>query len=270
MTTRRPIVGGNWKMNTNLASAVELAEDVVAQCGDCAEYCDIALFPPFPYLQAVGKALGHHQIMLGAQDVYYESNGAYTGEVSTDMLLDLDVEIVLCGHSERRHVIGESDEQVNRKIRAALEAGLHAVLCIGETMEQREADQTREVNVRQLTAGLRKVPAEQMAQVVIAYEPVWAIGTGRTATPDDAQVVHRIIRMSLEHMYDVELAQAARVQYGGSVKPDNAAALFSQPDIDGFLVGGASLKAEHFAAIVQSTAPAGSANVGGAGGRRKP
>jgi triosephosphate isomerase len=256
-------------MNTNLASAVELAEDIVARCADCLEYCDVAIFPPFPYLQAVGKALGHHQIMLGAQDVYYESNGAYTGEVSTDMLLDLDVEMVLCGHSERRHVIGETDEIVNGKLRAALDAGLHAVLCIGETMEQREADQTRAVNVHQLMAGLRDVQGQQMSKVVIAYEPVWAIGTGRTATPQDAQAVHRLIRMTLEDMYDVDLAGGMRIQYGGSVKPDNAAALFSQPDIDGFLVGGASLKPEQFAAIVQAATTAGSASVGGTGGERK-
>src|SRR5690554_5831179 len=164
MTRRRPIVGGNWKMNTNLASAVELAEDVVAQCADLLDACDVALFPPFPYLQAVGKALGHHQIMLGAQDVFYEPNGAYTGEVSTDMLLDLDCEIVLCGHSERRHVIGETDDIINRKMHAALDADLHVVLCVGETLEQREADLTHQVNVEQVQAGLDGISGDQLAK----------------------------------------------------------------------------------------------------------
>jgi len=252
MNDRRPIVGGNWKMNTNLASAVELTEDIVAGCGDCTEHCDVALLPPFVYLNAVGRKLGHHSIMLGAQDVYHQPNGAFTGEISTEMLTDLDVELVLVGHSERRHVIGEDDELINRKLHAALEADLTVVLCIGETTEQREADRVEQVNVQQLRAGLAAVEPSSMQQVVIAYEPVWAIGTGRTATPEDAQQVHEVIRRQLGELYDEQVASATRIQYGGSVKPENAAALFEQPDIDGFLVGGASLKADQFLEIVRS------------------
>lgn len=254
MAHRTPIVGGNWKMNTDLASAVELADNVVASCSPFVQHTDIALFPPFPYLQAVGKTLGHHGILLGAQDVYYEASGAFTGEVSAAMLVDLNVAVVLTGHSERRHIIGESDELVNLKTRAALDAGLWVILCVGETIEQREAGQVDDVNVRQLTIGLDGVPVEQMRQVIIAYEPVWAIGTGRTATPEDAEAVHRVLRATLADLYDESVAESVRIQYGGSVKANNARELFSQPNIDGFLVGGASLKADEFAAIVKATA----------------
>ena len=252
MTQRTPIVGGNWKMNTDLASAVELTEDVIAGCAALVQRCDVAVFPPFPYLHLVGKTLGHHGILLGAQDVYYEPNGAFTGEVSAEMLVDLNVAIVLCGHSERRHVIGESDEIVNLKVQAALDAGLWVTLCIGETIEQREAGDTEAVNIRQLAAGLDGVPVEQMRQVVIAYEPVWAIGTGRNATPQDAEAVHRVIRAKLAKMYDDQTADATRIQYGGSVKASNALELFSMPNIDGGLIGGASLKCDEFVTIVQA------------------
>ena len=252
MSKRTSIVGGNWKMNTDLASAVELADDVVAGCADLVRYCDIAVFPPFPYLQAVGKTLGHHGILLGAQDLYYEANGAFTGEVSAEMLVDLNVAIVLVGHSERRHILGEDDELVNLKAQAALDAGLWITLCIGETIEQREAGETEAVNIRQVTNGLAGVPIEQMRQVVIAYEPVWAIGTGLTATPADAEAVHRVIRQHLSNLYDESIANSTRIQYGGSVKANNALDLFSQPNIDGGLIGGASLKAEEFVAIVKA------------------
>jgi triosephosphate isomerase len=257
MADRMPIVGGNWKMNTDLASGVELAEDVAAGCASLIDRCEVAVFPPFPYLQAVGKALGHHSVLLGAQDVHHKPNGAYTGEVSTGMLLDLNVPMVLAGHSERRHVIGEDDDLVNAKARAALDAGLQVVLCIGETMEQREAGKTEQVNIDQLTRGLKSVKGEQMRQVVIAYEPVWAIGTGLTATPQDAEAVHATIRETLADLYDLSIAEQMRIQYGGSVKPDNAAELISQENIDGFLVGGASLKADSFLGIIQAAAEAG-------------
>jgi triosephosphate isomerase len=249
-------VGGNWKMNTDLASAVELAEGVVAGCADLVQHCDIAVFPPFPYLQAVGKALGHHSILLGAQDVFYEDNGAFTGEVSAEMLVDLNVGVVLAGHSERRHVIGEDDETVNLKARAALDAGLWVILCVGETIEQREAGKTNQVNLGQLRAGLDGVPIEQMRQVTIAYEPVWAIGTGRNAQPADAQAVHNLLRTELAELYDKSVADSVRIQYGGSVKANNALELFSQPDIDGGLIGGASLKVDEFTAIVRAAVSA--------------
>jgi triosephosphate isomerase len=216
------------------------------------QHCDIAVFPPFPYLQSVGKTLGHHGILLGAQDVYHESNGAFTGEVSAEMLVDLNVSIVLVGHSERRHVIGESDDLINLKTQAALDAGLWVTLCIGETIEQREAGETEAVNLRQLRAGLDGVPIEQMRQVVIAYEPVWAIGTGRNASPQDAEQVHAVIRQELANLYDGETADMVRIQYGESVKAANARDLFSMPNIDGGLIGGASLKAEEFTAIVKA------------------
>src|SRR5262245_16055022 len=229
MPHRTPIVGGNWKMNTDLASAVELAEDVVASCAQFVQHCDIAVFPPFPYLQAVGKALGHHSILLGAQDVFHEPNGPFTGEVSCEMLVDLNVAIVLVGHSERRHVIGEDDHLVNLKARATLDAGLWTILCIGETIEQREAGDTESIVIHQLNAGLDGVPIEQMRQVIIAYEPVWAIGTGRNATPADAEAVHEVIRARLERLYDKSIANSTRIQYGGSVNANNARDLFSQP-----------------------------------------
>jgi triosephosphate isomerase len=251
-----PIVGGNWKMNTDLASAVELAEDVVAGCGTMIESCDVALFPPFPYLQAVGRALGHHGLLLGAQDVYPEPDGAFTGEVSTSMLLDLHVETVLAGHSERRHVIGEGDELVAAKLTAALAAGLKVVLCVGETREQRNAGTTQEIVGRQLEAGLAGVDADGMRDVVIAYEPVWAIGTGETATPEDAEREHAFIRGRLAELYDDDVADATRIQYGGSVKPNNAEDLIAGENIDGFLVGGASLKADDFLAIIRAAAGA--------------
>ena len=252
MAKRTPIVGGNWKMNTDLASAVELTENVIAGCAALVPHCDIAIFPPFPYLQAVGKALGHHGILLGAQDVYHEPNGAFTGEVSAEMLVDLNVATVLCGHSERRHVIGETDDVVNLKLQAALDAGLWVILCIGETIEQREVGETEKVNIHQLTAGLDGVPVEQMRQVVVAYEPVWAIGTGRNATPEDAEAVHRVIRAKVADLYDDATARAVRIQYGGSVKASNALELFSMPNIDGGLIGGASLNSDDFVTIVKA------------------
>ncbi len=260
---RRPIIGGNWKMNTDLASAVELADDVIAGItGGLEETVDVVVFPPFPYLMPVGKTLGHHVVGLGAQDVYFESNGAFTGEVSVEMLTDLDVTWVLCGHSERRHVLGEGDELVNRKVRAALEGGLHVILCIGETIDQREADRTDEVNIGQLRAGLAGVDEDAMGRVVIAYEPVWAIGTGHTATPEDAQAAHEAIRGALAAEFGAGVADATRIQYGGSMKPSNAAALLGQPDIDGGLIGGASLSASDFVSIVASAAGAATGSAG--------
>ncbi len=243
-------------MNTDLASAYELADEVAAGCAKFVVHTDVAVFPPFPYLQVVGKALAHHGILLGAQDLYYESNGAFTGEVSAEMLVDLNVAIALCGHSERRHIIGEDDQLVNLKVRAALDAGLWVTLCIGEKIEQREAGRTQDVTIAQLTAGLEDVPVEQMRQLVIAYEPVWAIGTGRNATPHDAQAVHRVIRAELAAIYDQSIADSVRIQYGGSVNANNAGELIAQPDVDGFLVGGASLKSREFIAIVQTVAAA--------------
>lgn len=254
MHTRTPIIGGNWKMNTTLASAKALAEGVAGACqrDGLLSGAQTAVFPPFVYLQAVRQALGDSGVLLGAQDVYFEAEGAFTGEVSAAMLKDVGVKIVLAGHSERRHVIGETDAIVNRKTRAVLDAGLHVILCVGEKLEEREAGKTHEVNERQTVEGLRGVSAEQMARVVIAYEPVWAIGTGKTATPADAQDAHAKIRGVLARLYGPEVAGATRIQYGGSMKGSNAAELLAQPDIDGGLIGGASLKADEFVSIVRA------------------
>ena len=254
---RKPIVGGNWKMNTNAATGAALAEAVCRGVGAEALQCEVAVFPPFVYLREVGAVIrkaGGGGVMLGAQDVYFEPDGAFTGEVSVAMLKDCGVSIVLTGHSERRHVLGETDDIINRKTRAVLDAGLMCILCVGEKLDQREGGETDRVNAAQLTAGLKNVTGEQMHRVVIAYEPVWAIGTGKTATPADAQDAHTKIRALLETLYGGAIAEATRIQYGGSVKGSNAAELMDQADIDGGLIGGASLKADEFLAIVRAAA----------------
>ncbi|MFG0307194.1 MAG: triose-phosphate isomerase [Phycisphaerales bacterium JB040] len=250
---RTPFVGGNWKMNTDRASAQELARGVAQQLKE-VDGVEVAVFPPFPYLLAVGEALAGSPVKLGAQDVSDQPDGAFTGEVSTAMLKDCGVSVVLAGHSERRHVIGESDELVNAKVKATLGAGLEVILCIGEKLEQREAGETDLVNERQIKCGLVGVSSADMARVTIAYEPVWAIGTGKTATPEDAQSAHAAIRALLVELYDEDVANATRIQYGGSMKPGNAADLIGMRDIDGGLIGGASLKAGDFAQIVHSAA----------------
>jgi triosephosphate isomerase len=251
VATRKPYVGGNWKMNLDLASSTTLAAEVAAKASDFAGKTDVTLFVPFVYIQAVAAALqGVIGVRLGAQDFYHQPNGAFTGEISLAQLQDLGVTDVLVGHSERRHVIGETDDLLNAKVKAALDQGFEVTLCIGELLQQREAGQTDAVNDQQLKAGLAGVPAEQMQRVTIAYEPVWAIGTGKTATPADAQAAHAHIRHTLAALYTEEIAAKIRIQYGGSVKPGNAQELFAQEDIDGGLIGGAALKADDFTAIV--------------------
>ncbi len=253
MSERRIFVGGNWKMNTDQAGATELARGVVDGLADAGSV-DVAVFPPFPYLVTVASVLRERggSVMLGAQDIYHQPDGAFTGEVSAAMLKDCGVQAVLVGHSERRHVIGETDELIALKTRAVLDAGLHCVLCVGEKEEERDAGQTDAVNERQIRSALAGLSAEQMGRVTIAYEPVWAIGTGKTATPADAQDAHANIRALLREMFGEATANAVRIQYGGSMKPANAAELLAQPDIDGGLIGGASLKAADFCAIVKA------------------
>jgi triosephosphate isomerase len=257
MTERKPFVGGNWKMNTNRAAGIDLARAVAKEAGGAGGDADVAVFPPFPYLLEIASALGDSGVILGAQDVYHQADGAFTGEVSVAMLTDCGVGAVLAGHSERRHVIGEDDRAVNKKVLATLAGGMTSVLCVGETLEQREAGQTDEVNEKQTRLGLAGVSAQDMARVVIAYEPVWAIGTGRTATPEDAQDAHVKIRAVVSQLFDGAVASAVRIIYGGSMKPDNAQTLMAQPDIDGGLIGGASLKAGDFGAIIRAAAGAG-------------
>ncbi len=249
--SRKLFIAGNWKMNTSAADAVALAEALVSSIG-LVEAVDLAVCSPFVYLLPVGEALRGSKIALGAQDVFYEDKGAFTGEISTDMLIDVGARYVLVGHSERRHVIGETDETINRKLLKALEAGLSPIFCVGELLEQREASETLEVVTRQVKIGLEGISEEDVIGMTIAYEPVWAIGTGLTATPAEAQEVHAMIRKLLAGMYDQSIAEKLRIQYGGSVKPANAAELLEAPDIDGALVGGASLKARDFAQIVKA------------------
>jgi len=249
---RKPFVAGNWKMNTDTSSSVELAKGIASGATETASAkATVAVFPPFIYLQSVIKALGTSSVGVGAQDVYFEPDGAFTGEISTSMLKDIGCTYCLCGHSERRHVIGENDELINKKLAAAITSGLLPILCVGELLAEWEASKTNDVVTRQLENGLAGLSEEKVSAVTIAYEPVWAIGTGLTATPQQAQEVHHFIRKLLAKMYSGELAEGIRIQYGGSVKPDNAAELMAQPDIDGLLVGGASLKAESFLAIIQ-------------------
>jgi triosephosphate isomerase len=253
LTTRKSFVAGNWKMNTDSHSAVKLAEDVVLGCGEAAGHkVDVAVCPPFVYLQQVGKALSSSRVALGAQDVYFEQKGAFTGEISAAMLKDTGCTYAICGHSERRYVIGETDELINKKVHAAILGGLLPILCVGELIDERKANKTAEVVTRQLKKGMAGLNAEKAAAVTIAYEPVWAIGTGLTATPEQAQEVHALIRKLLGEIYGRKLANEIRIQYGGSVKPDNAAELMAKEDVDGLLVGGASLKADDFTAIVKA------------------
>jgi triosephosphate isomerase len=250
---RKPFVAGNWKMNTNSQTSVELVERIASGSVEAAsQSVTVAVCPPFVYLQSVTKALSSSNIAVGAQDMYFEPEGAYTGEISASMLKDVGCSYCLCGHSERRHVIGESDELINKTVAAAVSGGLLPILCVGELLEEREASQTNDVVTRHVTKGLAGLSAEKLLAMTIAYEPVWAIGTGLTATPDQAQEVHDFIRKLLGQMYDKRLAEEIRILYGGSVKPGNAADLMNQKDIDGLLVGGASLKADDFLAIIQA------------------
>ena len=250
---RKPFVAGNWKMNTDSHSSVNLAKSIVSGSLEIAgQSVDVAVIPPFVYIPAVVDALSSSSIAIGAQDVYFEQQGAFTGEISASMLKDIGCIYALCGHSERRHVIGEPDELINKKVAAAVSGGLLPILCVGELLAEREASQTNEVITRQMKNGLAGLSAEKTSAVTIAYEPVWAIGTGLTATPQQAQEGHALIRKLLAEMYDESLAEEIRILYGGSGKPGNAKELMHQQDIDGLLVGGASLNPDDFLAIIQA------------------
>ena len=248
---RRLLIAGNWKMNTTRESGAALAK-AVAEGSSGQDQVDVLVAPPFPYLISVAEAVSGTHVSLAAQNVYFENPGAFTGEVAVEMLKDCGCDSVILGHSERRHVLGETDSQINQKVSASLANGLSVILCVGELLEEREAGQTETVLDRQMEGGLEGVTAEGMSNVVIAYEPVWAIGTGKTATPDQAEEAHVHLRKWLEDRYNSDLANSTRILYGGSVKPDNAAELLSQPNVDGALVGGASLKAELFLPIIEA------------------
>jgi triosephosphate isomerase len=246
---RRPIIAGNWKMHLGIAESLALASEVRDRCSRFRDR-DVVLAPPFTALHAVKERLGDSRILLAAQDCHWASQGAYTGEVSPSQLADVGCAYVIVGHSERRQYFGETDEWVSRKVRSLHDQGLTPIICIGETLEQREAGHTLSVVGTQLEAALAALSGDEARRSVVAYEPVWAIGTGRTATPAQAQEVHAAIRRMVAKRFDADVAEAVRIQYGGSVKPENAAELLTQPDIDGALVGGASLKADSFIRIV--------------------
>ena len=246
---RKIFVAGNWKMNLDAAGAKALAAGLKEQFNGCC--VDVAVCPAFVYVPLVADILAGSNIAVGAQDVYFEGNGAFTGEVSVAMLKDVGCEYAIIGHSERRHVIGETDELINKKLRATLAGGVKAILCIGELLEEREANRTEAVIERHIRKGLADVTKNEMANVTVAYEPVWAIGTGKTASPQQAQDAHAFARGILADMFGNNVAQATRIQYGGSVKPSNAAELLGLADVDGALVGGASLKVDDFLGIIK-------------------
>jgi triosephosphate isomerase len=253
--SRKKIVAGNWKMNLDRAQARDLTAAVAARRGEAAAV-DLVLCPPALYVETVGTVLAaaKSDIGLGAQNVHDKASGAFTGEVSPPMLVDLCCKYVILGHSERRTLCGETDAAVNAKTKAALAAGLTPIVCVGETLEEREAGRTDSVVTAQVSGSLAGIPAADLEKLVVAYEPVWAIGTGKVATPQQAQEVHALIRRLLTGLASPAVAGAVRIQYGGSVKPDNAADLAAQPDIDGALVGGASLKADDFLGIARAFA----------------
>ena len=250
MKNRKPMVAGNWKMNKTLSEAAELLEALKPELMGI-ETVDLVVCTPYIDLPLANEILDGSNIKVGAQNLHWEASGAYTGEVSAPMLKDL-CEYVIIGHSERRAMFGETDETVNKKVVAALGSGLLPIVCVGETLEENEAGQTEAVVDRMVREGLKGLTAEEAAKIVIAYEPVWAIGTGKTATPEQANDVHKnVVRPILREMFGAEVGNGMRILYGGSVKPGNAAELFGQSDIDGGLIGGASLKSADFVGIVQ-------------------
>jgi triosephosphate isomerase len=249
---RKKIIAANWKMNLTQAEAASFVETFLLEISESTDV-EIVIVPPFTAIAAVNTALEQAQhIKVGAQNMHWERSGAFTGEISPAMLRDLFVRYVVLGHSERRTLFGETDEIVNRKVRAAHEAMLRPIVCVGETLEQRERGDVEKVLGTQLRGSLAELGGKELQETVIAYEPVWAIGTGKTATADQAQEAHAFIRGTLGEISDEATADKIRIQYGGSVKPDNARTLMSQPDIDGALVGGASLEPRSFAQIVQA------------------
>lgn len=252
--SRRPLISGNWKMHMNHFEALKLVQELSYQVTrDDIDAVDVSVHPPFTDIRTVQTALESDRIpfFLGAQHCHFEASGAFTGEVAPSMLAKLGVVYVIAGHSERREVFGETDEMVNAKVKAIIANEMTPILCVGETLEERESDQAETKVKEQLKAGLTKVKSTEAAKMVVAYEPIWAIGTGKTASVEDAQAMCAFVRRSLAEMFGDDAAEEIRIQYGGSVKPVNAAELLTQPDIDGALVGGAALEAESFARIIQ-------------------
>ncbi len=248
---RKIIIAGNWKLNKTISEAVELAQAIKDQAVDVTNV-DIAVCPVFTAISEVGKIVNGSNVGLGAQDVYWKESGAFTGEVSASLLKDAGCQYVIIGHSERRQYFGETNETVNNKVKAVLEAGLTPIVCVGENLEEREADKAFDVVKDHIENSLKGFSADEMKKMVLAYEPVWAIGTGKTASPEQAQEIHAFIRGLLKDMHDEDVSQAMRIQYGGSVKPENAKDLMGQEDIDGALVGGAALKVDSFVGIIKN------------------
>jgi triosephosphate isomerase (TIM) len=247
---RKPLIAGNWKMYKTIGETEKFFAELKSLVGNVS-HCDMVIAPPFTALRRAAEVAEPLGVGISAQDLYWESEGAWTGEVSAAMIRDAGCRYTIIGHSERRQFFGETDRGVNRKIRAALGAGLEVIVCVGELLAEREANQTEKVLEKQLTGGLAGLTEPEFSRIIIAYEPVWAIGTGRTATPEIAQEAHKFIRSRLGQAIPAPAADRVRILYGGSVKPDNIAGLMAQPDIDGALVGGASLQAKSFASIVQ-------------------
>jgi triosephosphate isomerase len=248
---RKKIIAGNWKMNKTVAEALTLIEGIATDLADCTDV-EVVVCPPFTALKSVSDVLTDTQIKLGCQNMSDQDNGAYTGEISHTMLRELYVKYVILGHSERRSYYGETDQIVNRKVKKALASTLRPIVCVGETLEQREAGDTEKVVEEQVCGSLADITAAQFEDVVVAYEPVWAIGTGKTATTEQAQEVHKFIRGVIADMVGEKAAKGLRIQYGGSMKPSNAKELLSQPDIDGGLIGGAALEARSFIDIIKA------------------
>ncbi len=249
---RKTIIAGNWKMYKTVSQAIDLANGLKRELfGLESEGMDIIICPPYTALSEAAEVVYQSNIQLGAQDMYWQDEGAFTGEVSGMMLKEVGAAYCVIGHSERRQYFGETNEAVNKKVKAALKNGLLPIMCVGETLAQREQDKTFDVIRDHVENGLKEINEEDVLKVIIAYEPVWAIGTGKTATPQQAQEVHKYIRDLLVKLYNKEVAEKVRIQYGGSVKPDNIETLMKQPDIDGALVGGASLDVNSFAQIVK-------------------
>lgn len=249
---RKKVIAGNWKMNNDLSESQNLISKLTSGLTGKELNCEVIICPPFTSLSEAALLTRDTPVKLGAQNMYYKESGAFTGEISAKMLKGIECEYVILGHSERRTIFNESDELINEKIKAALKADLKPIFCIGETLEERENGKEKDVLQAQLSGGLHQISVKQMENIIIAYEPVWAIGTGKTATPDQAEEMHDFIRNYIKDDFTPETAENLIIQYGGSVKPNNARELLSQKDIDGALVGGACLQADSFISIIES------------------
>ncbi|MGE5412203.1 MAG: triose-phosphate isomerase [Clostridiales bacterium] len=250
---RKKVIAGNWKMYNDIPASVNLISELKKSLSGQEIKADVIICPPFTSLDTAKTLIEGSVIKLGAQNMYFEENGAYTGEISASMLKSAGCEYVILGHSERRTIFKENDQLINKKIKKALSSALKPIFCVGETLQERESGTTESVIKTQVTEGLSGISAEDLKKIIIAYEPVWAIGTGKTASPDQAQEVHKFIRTLVESLYSKEAADEIIIQYGGSVKPENASLLLSQPDVDGALVGGACLKADSFFSIIKAS-----------------